>query len=202
MTRNFRLALFGCSALAGAALLTELALPFISTSSESIERARARDETLLARKADSFVVEILKRPLFTDGRQPPSVAVASAEPPQLQGRLAGVVLQANSREALFARPGGKPVSVKEGDTIDGWTVSKIEEDQVTLTSAFGEQVVKPTNGAADEIAAPAARPAAKKSNPAQGITIKPPIPGQAPPPQPSRKAELQAIIRLAQVNSD
>jgi hypothetical protein len=202
MTRNFRFFLFGCCILAGAALLAELALPFISTSSESIERARARDERLLAKKADTLAGEILTRPLFTDGRQPPTVAVAKAEPPQLQGRLAGVVLQADSREALFSRPGGRPITVKEGDVIDGWKVSKIEEDQVTLTSAFGEQVVKPTNGGPDEVAAPPARPAAKKSIPAKGITAHPPVPGQAPAPQPSRKADLQAIIRLAQVISD
>src|SRR5438552_61122 len=70
-----------------------------------------------ANKADRLVAEILKRPLFTPGRQPPEAKIVKAEPPQLQGRLAGVMLRSDMRIALFTRPGGKPVSVKEGDVI-------------------------------------------------------------------------------------
>ncbi|HWC63794.1 MAG TPA: hypothetical protein VG501_09235, partial [Rhizomicrobium sp.] len=149
MTRNFRLALIGCCVLAGAALLAEFAIPLFAPSSDNLERARARDEQLAAKKADAMAAEILKRPLFTEGRtapQPTVVKAAPPEPPKLQGRLAGVVLQSNFKQALFTRPGGKALAVKEGDVIDGWTVGKIEGDRVTLTSAFGQQVVKPTNG--------------------------------------------------------
>lgn len=128
-----------------------------------------------ASKADSLVAEILKRPLFTPGRQPPEAKVVKAEPPQLQGRLAGVMLRPDLRIALFTRPGGKPVSVKEGDVIDGWTTAKIEPGRVVLTSSFGEQVVKPTNGSAEEVT-PGHRPV-KKPAPAKT----PAKPGQKPP---------------------
>jgi len=122
-------------------------------------------------RADKLVAEILKRPLFSEERQPPHPKIVKAEPPKLQGRLAGVMLRPDGRVALFTRPGGRPVSVKEGDVIDGWTTAKIEAGRVTLTSSFGEQVVKPTNGGADELT-PGSRPA-KKSSAAKKPPAKP-----------------------------
>jgi type II secretory pathway component PulC len=195
MTRNFRFALLGLSALACVGLVVELVLPILAISPETLESTRARDEHLAAKKGDALVAEIIKRPLFTDGRAPPRPPqVVKAEPPHLQGRLAGVMLQSDSREALFTRPGGKPVAVKEGDVIDGWTVGKIQEDQVLLTSAFGEQVVKPTNGGADEITT-APRPVAKKNAPAKPGLARQPLPPQqrnpVRPPLPGNKAMLE-----------
>jgi hypothetical protein len=122
-------------------------------------------------KADAQVEEILARPLFTPGRQPPEVKVVKAEPPQLQGRLAGVMLRPDARIALFTRPGGRPISVKEGDVIDGWTASKIEQTRVVLTSSFGQQIVKPTNGSAEEVT-PGKRPV-KKNVPTKNQPAKP-----------------------------
>jgi len=132
-------------------------------------------------KADRLVAEILKRPLFTPGREPPHPKVVKAVPPQLQGRLAGVMMQSDQRIALFTRPGGRPVSVKEGDTIDGFTATKIETGRVVLTSSFGEQVVKPSNGSPEEVT-PGARPV-KKATPTKNQPAKPgakPAPGQKP----------------------
>jgi len=130
-------------------------------------------------KADRLVAEILKRPLFTQGRQPPQARVVKAEPPVLQGRLAGVMMRSDVKIALFTRPGGRPISVKEGDVIDGWTTSKIESGRVVLTSSFGEQVVKPTNGSTEEIT-PGRRPV-KKPTPTKNQPARPaPAPGQKP----------------------
>ena len=135
-------------------------------------------------RADRMVAEILKRPLFTQGRQPPETKIVKAEPPKLQGRLAGVVLRPDLREALFTRPGGRPVSVKEGEVIDGWTTAKIEAGQVVLTSSFGEQIVKLTNGTPDEIT-PGRRPV-KKATPTKNQSAKP---GQPPNPAPAQKQQ-------------
>src|SRR5262249_49217001 len=110
-------------------------------------------------RADRLVTQILKRPLFTEDRQPPHPKIVIPQPPKLKGRLAGVMLRPDGRVALFTRPGGRPVSVKEGDVVDGWTTTKIEAASVTLTSAFGQQVVKPTSGGADE--PPPGRPVKK-----------------------------------------
>lgn len=98
--------------------------------------------------------EILDRPLFTPGRKPPQAKEdmatddeeEQAKPPELQSRLAGVTIRPDYSEALFARDGEKPVAVKEGDEIDGWTVDSIERDRVVLTSDFGERVLEPTAG--------------------------------------------------------
>jgi type II secretory pathway component PulC len=136
---------------------------------------------LTASKVDRLVAEILKRPLFSQGRQPPQPKIVKAEPPKLQGRLAGVVLRSDLREALFTRPGGRPVSVKEGEIIDGWTISRVEAGQVVLTSAFGEKIVKPTYGTLEEIV-PGRRPA-KKATPAPNQLPKawvPQVPTQTP----------------------
>ena len=150
----------------------------------SLDHMRANKEQAEGR-ADRMVAEILKRPLFTEGRRPPQPKVVKAEPPKLQGRLAGVMLRPDSRIALFTRPGGRPVSVKEGEVIDGWTAAKIEEGRVTLTSSFGEQVVKPTNGGAEELT-PGRRPA-KKATPTKAQPSKP-----AQNPSPAQKSQQLA----------
>ena len=146
---------------------------------------------LTAGRADRLVAEILKRPLFTPGRQPPQPKIVKAEPPKLQGRLAGVMLRADVREALFTRPGGRPISVKEGEVIDGWTISKVEAGQVVLNSAFGEKIVTPSYGTLDEIV-PGRRPA-KKTAPARNQS------GKAGQPQtqvPTQTPQQMAMGRL------
>src|SRR5262249_53546663 len=99
------------------------------------------------RGAESIVAAILDRPLFDPSRRPPVIPappeVAEDEPeveqpPELEGRLAGVVLRPGVREALFTRAGDVPLAVNEGDEIDGWTVASIQLDHVVLRSGFGE----------------------------------------------------------------
>jgi type II secretory pathway component PulC len=134
---------------------------WLESKDEAISAAAVHDDVGHSeKKADLLVAEILKRPLFTEGRQPPRPRIVKAEPPKLQGRLAGVMLRSDLREALFTRPGGRPVAVKEGQVIDGWTTSRIEAGQVVLTSSFGEQIVKLTNGSPDEMT-PGRRPVKK-----------------------------------------
>src|SRR5262245_4942980 len=102
---------------------------------------------------DSMIAEILKRPLFSADRQlaepEPEIVVVEQQPeepkpPELQSRLAGVMIGAGEREALFQRGGEGPIAVKIGGEIDGWKIASIGPDQVVLTSDFGNQVVKPT----------------------------------------------------------
>ena len=101
---------------------------------------------------EAMVTAILGRPLFTPGRHPPSeeFLAPTAETPkealwQLRGRLAGVTIRPGVREALFIREGQKPIAVNVGGEIDGWRISAIESDRVTLSSASGSQTIKPTN---------------------------------------------------------
>lgn len=181
MINRYRLSFFlaGLTAAVGATFL------FVLLGSADAPASFApfkTDAQGAARRADRLVGEILLRPLFTRGRRPPEEKVVKAEPPQLQGRLAGVMLRPDLRIALFTRPGGKPVSVREGDVIDGWTASRIEAGEVVLTSAFGEQVVTPASGSPDEISQ--SRPVKK----APAIKNQPARPGQNPSPKPQQMA--------------
>jgi hypothetical protein len=56
------------------------------------------------------------------------------------------VILPGDREALFARQNDKPLAVKPGGQVDGWTVKDIENDRVILTSAFGQRVLEPSKG--------------------------------------------------------
>jgi hypothetical protein len=178
MINRYRLSLFfaGLAAVAAAAFLFVI---LGSGEAPAFLAPPKSDDGRVARNADRIADEILKRPLFTPGRRPPEEKVEKPEPPQLQGRLAGVMLRPDVRIALFTRPGGKPISVKEGDVIDGWTASKIEAGRVVLTSAFGEQVVKPTNGSQEEISQ--GRPIKAKSTKNKSVW-----PGQNPSPKPQQ----------------
>jgi hypothetical protein len=110
---------------------------------------------------EAMVAVILERPLFNPTRHPPEALVAARivdipekTPPQLRGRLAGVMIRPGMREALFARAGQRPIAVKVGGEIDGWKIAAIESDRVTLSSDFGDQTLRPTND--PEVARPPA----------------------------------------------
>jgi hypothetical protein len=145
---------------------------------------------------DALVEEILQQPLFSPSRQ--SVDAAEREqrsetetaPPKMPGRLAGMTIGPEAREALFEREGEKPVAAKEGQVIDGWTVASIQADQVVLRSTSGEQVLKPTNAAGIKPLPTRAtnnNPVASPKKPlASGAATKPARP-QAPALQQARK---------------
>ena len=187
MSKRVRLLLL-CAGLAATLAAGSL---FVWSKREHAPAALANvrnDKEQTNARADRLVAEILKRPLFTRGRQPPEVKVVKVEPPKLQGRLAGVMLRPDGRVALFTRPGGRPISVKEGDVIDGWTTAKIEAGRVLLTSSFGEQIVKPTNGSAEELTP--GRRAVKKPVAAKGPPNQAGTPAQNPakPQKPQQQA--------------
>lgn len=183
MTKYRRLSLL-CAVLAGV-LVAAFLFGLLGSKDAPASYSAFNEDAgqITAGKADRLVAEILKRPLFTQGRQPPQPKIVIAEPPKLQGRLAGVTLRPDIREALFTRPGGRPISVKEGEVIDGWTISRVEAGQVVLTSAFGEKIVTPTYGTLEEIV-PVRRPAKKTTpgpnQPPKGWQPRTPVPTQTP----------------------
>ena len=103
--------------------------------------------------ADALTAEILERPLFSSSRQlaedapREERAAAEPEPPKLPARLAGVSIRPEAREAIFDGEGEKPLVVKQGQEINGWTLVSVETNQVMLKNATGTQIMKPTNGA-------------------------------------------------------
>jgi hypothetical protein len=166
MTRTIQRALAG---LCGGLLLViaaELSLMGDLNDSPSVEVAAgptAVKTPVPPLDMETAVEAILERPLFSPSRQPPEVLTAAhieetleTAPPQLHGRLAGVMIRPGTREALFARAGQRPIAVKVGGEIDGWKIAAIEPDRVILASNFGDtQTVRPTNDT--EVVRPPAR---------------------------------------------
>lgn len=105
---------------------------------------------------------ILARPLFAATRRPVAAPSGPAPTPASLPRLAGILVNGGVRSAIFAGSGGaKPVVVREGAQIGGYTVQSIEPGQVTLAGTGGAQVVRPTFDARPQSAAagPAVAPA-------------------------------------------
>lgn len=156
MTRILQFVLSGLCA--GLSLVVTAEFFFLTEQNNSpVTGTATRTTTLIettgpATDMDAIVAAILARPLFTPGRRPPQIAsfapIAETEeeaPRQLRGRLAGVTIRPGVREALFMREGQKPMAVNVGGEIDGWRISAIEPDRVILSSASGDQTIKPTN---------------------------------------------------------
>jgi len=92
---------------------------------------------LVLPRADARYPETLRRPLFRSTRRPvPEISAPRQSlpaPPQLVGyRLTGIVSTGARRMILLETPGGKPVQLYEGESVDGWTVETIADTAVVL----------------------------------------------------------------------
>jgi hypothetical protein len=94
------------------------------------------------------------------------------------------MIRPGAREALFMDVGRRPISVRVGGEIDGWTIVSIESDRVLLSSAFGERTVEPTNGPqkASSLAIAAAIPAEAATSAAPTAVASVPSPVSETPP--------------------
>jgi len=102
--------------------------------------------------------EILDRPLFVSGRQPPpepQQAVARQTVRPLRYALEGIAISRHARVAVLRDMTGRQiVSVAQGDELEGWEVKEVRPDRVVLTS--GEQTQELALPEADPSADPAA----------------------------------------------
>ena len=92
---------------------------------------------------------ILERPIFSPGRRPPPVGSVelSATTGDVSFVLKGILIDADERTALFrSKRSDKLVRLGEGDKIEGWTLVRIEADQVFLVRGEIEKVLEPTFG--------------------------------------------------------
>ena len=87
------------------------------------------------------LTETTARPLFSPTRRPvPGVAGADSPPGSAAAlfnryRLQGVVIDGSRRRVLLApAPGGRTLSVGEGESVDGWTIERIAPERLTLRS--------------------------------------------------------------------
>ena len=151
----------------------------------------ARGVELLARS--------LARPLFNPDRRPtPESVGAGGAPAPETPRLAGILVTANGRHAIFAS-GDRSIVVGEGESIGGFRVIGISGEQVSVEGPQGLRILRPSfvpagAGAAARGGSGAGTEAAFNANPApSGLDIlrnaarqaAAPMPGSAlPPPVP------------------
>jgi hypothetical protein len=135
---------------------------------------------------------ITARPLFNIGRRPPksashSNAVASSDLP----RLSGIMITPGGRRAIFSPESGKPLVLAEGAALEDGTIRRIAADSVTIQSAKGDMVLRPSfdhNHAAGTpiINGPAFPPNAAAFNPAFPNPAFAPGMPQVPQPAPDQ----------------
>lgn len=94
---------------------------------------------------DAFV-EITERPLFIEGRQPPSISenqeaqeviATQNQAPNVQQdlgnlRLTAIIVDSGKRSALLESAGGETDRIVVGGRINNWTVESIRDDAVVL----------------------------------------------------------------------
>jgi hypothetical protein len=162
-----------CAGLAAVVIAETIYLIPSSDMARVVSATKAAEDvaSLTPSDIDAKVAAILGRPLFassrlSDEKNRDDVPEDTSEP--FDGRLSGVAIERDAREALFQGDGEKPVTVKLGDTIKGWTVSVIEPDHVVLKGYGGEKTMLLTDGPRGAPRAPrppkkaaAAKPAAQ-----------------------------------------
>ncbi len=90
---------------------------------------------------------ILERPLFSPSRRPPAIEALESPPPNsdVAFTLKGILIDEDVRIALFRAQRNKQIwRLREGDTIEGWTIVRIERDSVSLARGAFEKILKPT----------------------------------------------------------
>jgi hypothetical protein len=89
------------------------------------------------------------RPLFSPSRRPAAHSSSVTPSPGFERyRLIGLLTSGEMRRALLA-DGDRRFEIAEGAALDGWTIARIEQDRVVLSSPAGKTVLKlPRNAGA------------------------------------------------------
>lgn len=94
---------------------------------------------------DRWIGAILARPVFSPSRRPSASAATNASAPTEPVRLAGILVSAHDRVAIFAKSGeGKPIVAHVGSQVGEDVVQSIEPDRVTMRGPDGERVLRPS----------------------------------------------------------
>lgn len=138
------------AALLALGLAAELAWPSGNIASPATMPAlpQATGGAIPGEPAADYAPAMLARPLFAADRRPEAgnaapgpLASVRPEPP----RLAGILLTATGRSAIFATAaaGGHGAVVKEGGSVGPWRVEAIHAGDVLLTGPEGPRTVRP-----------------------------------------------------------
>ncbi len=149
MTAPFARAPWLLAALLAFGVAAELARPPGNTAGPATTPAlpRAIGGAVPGEPAADYAAAMLARPLFAADRRPEAgnatpgpLASLRPEPP----RLAGILLTATGRSAIFAAAaGGHGTVVKEGGSVGPWRVDAIHAGDVLLTGPEGLRTVRP-----------------------------------------------------------
>jgi hypothetical protein len=193
------LLLVGCAAF-GLILLVEIKAPeptavTASAPVEQPEPAAALPQLTIA-PIPPPIAAILARPLFSPSRRPPqsNTGKVADDGGLADSRLAGIVIGAGRRFAIFAPEGAKALTVTEGETVSGWRVESISAREVALSGPEGTKTLQPKF---DPNLAPPAEPAA----PPPQVVAAPPNIRAAPGvvPQPGAPVFIPGQARLRQL---
>lgn len=101
----------------------------------------AKASTVKLPAYETFTATI-ERPLFSPSRKPVTAPV-QAPLPATQGpsRLIGIVVAGAHRRALIAQTGAAPIEIGEGESFEGRTVKRIEQNRVVLVDVKGAETV-------------------------------------------------------------
>ena len=145
MRRPLTLALAAASVAAAALAL----LPWLPESARSARPAAApgaAEDTpaLLALPPLAALGETRERPLFSPSRRPAPGAAAAAEGAlDTRYRLEGLIAVGGARRAVIAAvKGGHTETLAEGDTLDGWRLTRIASDHVDFASPAGAATLR------------------------------------------------------------
>jgi general secretion pathway protein N len=139
-----------CAGLA-AALVLELAsasdanAPAFGAASVSSPSSAAIPKTvnrITLPSLESFA-EVTERPLFSSSRRPIAVDAPQNAERSFGATLAGIVISASSSTIIVSH-GDPPVltRLKEGDDLDGWSITSIEPNRVLLRRDGVEQQLR------------------------------------------------------------
>jgi hypothetical protein len=94
--------------------------------------------------APQWSATMLARPLFRQDRRPVSEAVAVAGTAVVPlPRLSAIVITASGAAAIFDDGSGKPLVLRVGGAVAGYTVKQVGPGGVELDSAAGAKILRP-----------------------------------------------------------
>jgi len=182
------LLLAGCFVF-GAIVLTELRpadSEVIATTEMAIKPEVAPAERRRqSPRPDELLAITLARPLFSSTRRPASAANsdAAADNDLADKRLTGIVTEPGKHLAIFAVNGAKPLTLTEGEMVDGWRIESITPLEVSLGGPGGNKTLQPK---ADPNLAQPPGPTPLPAQPAAAGARPPGVPPNFAPVPPNR----------------
>jgi hypothetical protein len=163
-------------------------LPTKAAAAPEAEEGGATKEFELPEEND--YEQMAERPLFMENRRP---GVENVEPPTVEVKntpmtlkLMGIVWTPQGKLALVADAKGKYKRLRPQDSLDGWTLTEIGADKVTMLQGDRREELTLLK---KRPKAPAGGPQSVPGQPAPGQPVRP---GQRPmPPQPIQPPPIQ-----------